>query len=95
MSVARTAGVSQPQSDNADDRFAERAPQLTNEEAIMAAHRSSRLTRMRARIKRIWSELGYANRRMFDIRTGEHFMRDARRKDSRARTARRGAVAAR
>lgn len=61
----------------------------------MAAHRSSRLTRMRTRIKRIWSELGYANRRMFDIRTGEHFMHDTRKQDSRAGLARRRAAAAR
>lgn len=60
----------------------------------MALHRSSRLTWMRARIKRIWSELGYANRRMFAIRTGEQFMRDVPQKESRARTARRGAIAA-
>jgi hypothetical protein len=67
---------------------------LTNQEAIMAARRSSRLIRIRARFKQIWSELDYANRRMFDIRTREYFMQDARKKDSRARAARRRAVAA-
>jgi hypothetical protein len=61
----------------------------------MAAHKSSRLTRMRTRIKRIWSELDYANRRMFDIRTGERFMQDARKKEASTRVARRRAVAAR
>jgi hypothetical protein len=40
----------------------------------MTTHTSSRLTAVRARIKRARSELDYANRRMFDIRTGEHFM---------------------
>lgn len=60
----------------------------------MAAHKSSRLTRIRAHFKQIWSELDYANQRMFDIRTREYFMQDARRKESRARAPRRRAVPA-
>lgn len=58
----------------------------------MTTHRSSRLTAMRARIKRTWSELDYANRRMFDIRTGEHFMKGAPEEKSPGRAARRTAV---
>lgn len=60
----------------------------------MAAHPNSHLTRMRTRVKQIWSELGYANRRMFDIRTGEYFMQDVRPKQSRGRSARRRAAPA-
>jgi hypothetical protein len=60
----------------------------------MAAHKSSRLTTVRARIKRIWSELDYANRRMFDIRTGKHFMQDARADEHRTGGNRRRPVAA-
>jgi hypothetical protein len=40
----------------------------------MTTHRQSRLAAVRARVKRIWSELDYANRRMFEIRTGAHFI---------------------
>jgi len=58
----------------------------------MSAHKR---TAMRARIKRIWSELGYANRRMFDIRTGRHFMHDGRDEQPRTRAARRPAANAR
>jgi hypothetical protein len=60
----------------------------------MATHKSSLLTGMRARIKRIWSELDYANRRMFDIRTGKHFIQDGRNEERRTRGARRRAAAA-
>ena len=60
----------------------------------MTTHRSSRLTGMRARIKRTWSELDYANRRMFYIRTGAHFINGAPEKKSRGRAARRTAVPA-
>ena len=55
----------------------------------MAAHRSSRLAEMHTRITRVWSELGYANRRMFDIRTGEHLIAARRKADSRGRMKRR------
>jgi hypothetical protein len=58
----------------------------------MTTHTSSRLTAVPARIKRAWSELDYANRRMFDIRTGEHFMGQAER-ESRGRAAPRTSVA--
>ena len=60
----------------------------------MAAHKSSRLTRLRARIKQLWSEVDYANQRMFDIRTREYFMQDARKKEPRTRAARGRAIAA-
>ena len=56
----------------------------------MAAHKSSRLAAKRTRIKRIWSEVDYANRRMFYIRTREDLMQDGSKStDSRARVARR------
>jgi hypothetical protein len=41
----------------------------------MTTRKHSRRAALRARIKRIWSELGYANRRMFDIRTASHVMK--------------------
>ena len=44
----------------------------------------SPLARFRARDRRIWSELDYANRRMFDIRTGAHFMKPKERSPRRA-----------
>lgn len=44
----------------------------------MAAYKHSRTSAIAARLKRIWSELGYANRRMFEIRTGERFVDDHR-----------------
>ena len=50
----------------------------------MTTHRSLRLTGMRARIKRTWSELDYTNRRMFYIRTGAHFINGAPEKKSAA-----------
>ena len=60
----------------------------------MSTQKSSRLAAARARIRRIWSELDYANRRMFAIRTGEHLMNGAPEKDSRRRVPRRTAVPA-
>ncbi len=36
----------------------------------MTTNRRSRTGRMIARIKRVWSELGYTNRRLVEIRTG-------------------------
>lgn len=56
----------------------------------MAAQRRQRLAAIRARVKRTWSELGYANRRMFDIRTGQRFI--AGEKDSPARAVQRRAL---
>ena len=50
----------------------------------MTTHRYSRLAAVRARVKRIWPELDYANRRMFDIRTGAHFMKPKERSPRRA-----------
>jgi hypothetical protein len=41
----------------------------------MRTQTRSRLSAIRARIRRGWSELAYANRRMFEIRTGEDFMK--------------------
>ncbi len=41
----------------------------------MTAHKHSRWAAFRARVKQIWSEIGYANRRMFDIRTGARCMK--------------------
>lgn len=34
-------------------------------EATMTTRKHSRLAALRARVKRIWSEIGYANHRMF------------------------------
>lgn len=39
----------------------------------MSTHKHTRLTAVRARVNRIWSELDYASRRMIDIRTGAAF----------------------
>jgi hypothetical protein len=50
----------------------------------MITRRHSRLTAVRARMKRIWSEIAYANRRMFDFRTGAHFMKSQERSRGRA-----------
>lgn len=50
----------------------------------MTTHKHSGLARVRARVKRILSGIGYANRRMFDIRTGEHFMKPQERSPRRA-----------
>jgi hypothetical protein len=61
----------------------------------MTTHKNSQLAAVRARIKRTWSELDYANRRMFDIRTGEHFIGRQSEKEPRERTTRRTAVPAR
>jgi hypothetical protein len=46
-----------------------------HQEATMTTRKHSRLAALRARIKRLWSELADANRRMFDIRTASHFMK--------------------
>jgi hypothetical protein len=61
----------------------------------MVAQKRSRLAALRARIARVWSELGYANRRMFDIRTGDRLMDGSREPDSGARATRRAAISAR
>jgi len=60
----------------------------------MTAKKHSRLTAIRARLKRIGSELNDANRRMFDIRTGERFT-DRGGKAGRDRRARRPGASAR
>jgi hypothetical protein len=39
----------------------------------MTTRKHSRLAALRARVKRIWSGFDYANRRMFEIRTGADF----------------------
>ncbi len=44
------------------------------QEAAMTTRKQTRLAAVRARVERIWSELDYANRRMFEIRTGAHFV---------------------
>jgi hypothetical protein len=67
---------------------------MTNQEAIMSTHTSSRLAAAPARIRRIWSELDYANRRMFAIRTAEYLMNGEPEKESRGRAPRRTAVPA-
>ncbi len=36
----------------------------------MTTNRRSRNVRMMVRIKRVWSELGYTNQRLVEIRTG-------------------------
>jgi hypothetical protein len=41
----------------------------------MTTHKHARLAGFRARVRRILSGIAYANRRMFDIRTGAHFMK--------------------
>jgi CelD/BcsL family acetyltransferase involved in cellulose biosynthesis len=41
----------------------------------MTTRKHSRLAALRARFKRLCSEIGYANHRMFDIRTGARFMK--------------------
>jgi hypothetical protein len=41
----------------------------------MSTHNHTRLASVRARVRRIWSGLDHANRRMFDIRSGAHFMK--------------------
>jgi hypothetical protein len=56
----------------------------------MAVQKRSRLATFRARVKRIWSELRYANRRMFYVRTGERFLEGE--KDSNTRAVRRTPV---
>jgi hypothetical protein len=50
----------------------------------MTTHKHSRLAAIRAHVKRISSELDYANRRMLDIRTGAHFMKDQEKPRGRA-----------
>lgn len=50
----------------------------------MTTHKHSRLARVRARVKRILSEIDYANRRMFDIRTRGHYMKPQKRTPRRA-----------
>lgn len=67
---------------------------MRNQEAIVSTHRTSRLAAARARIRRIWSELDYANRRMLAIRTAEYLMNGEREKQSRGRARRRTAVSA-
>ena len=58
----------------------------------MIAHKHSRISAVVARIKRIWSELDDANRRMFAIRTGERFMNRRHGTESGNRSARRTAA---
>ncbi|MBV9336293.1 MAG: hypothetical protein JO243_10410 [Solirubrobacterales bacterium] len=41
----------------------------------MTTHKYSRRAAVRARVKRIWSAISDANRRMLDIRTGAHLMK--------------------
>ena len=41
----------------------------------MTTHKHSRLTAVRTRVELVWAELDYANRRMFEIRTGAHFIK--------------------
>jgi hypothetical protein len=60
----------------------------------MSTRTRSRLSALRARIKRGWSEVGYANRRMFDIRTGEQFVERPSDPEPRARRPRKTAVPA-
>ncbi len=50
----------------------------------MTTHKHSRLARVRARVKRILSEIDYANRRMFEIRTGGQFRKPQKRSPRRA-----------
>jgi hypothetical protein len=59
----------------------------------MSTQKSSRRVIARDRIKRIWSELDYANRRMFAIRTGQYSRKGQSRTESRGRAPRRTAVA--
>ncbi len=56
----------------------------------MTTRKQTRLAAVGARIERIWSELDYANRRMFEIRTGAHFIEGQQK--SRARATRRTAA---
>jgi hypothetical protein len=63
------------------------------QEATMTTYKHSRLATVSAHVKRIWSEVDYANRRMFDIRTGAHFMKPQER--SRGPLPRRTAATAR
>jgi hypothetical protein len=58
----------------------------------VTTHKHSRLAAVRARIERVWSELDYANRRMFEIRTGWHLIE--RHETSRGRATPRTAAAA-
>jgi hypothetical protein len=53
----------------------------------MTTRQKARLAAVRARVERIWSELDYANRRMFEIRAGAHFVE--RHEKSRGRATRR------
>jgi hypothetical protein len=50
----------------------------------MTTHKHSRLAAVRARVKRIWLGIDYTNRRMFDVRTGAHFMKPQERSPGRA-----------
>lgn len=50
----------------------------------MTTHKHSRLAAVRAHVTRIWSELDYASRRMFDIRTGAAFVKDQEKSRRRA-----------
>lgn len=61
----------------------------------MSNHVNSRRRALIARVKRIWAELDYANRRMFAIRSGEYLVKDARVKESRRAASRRTAAATR
>jgi hypothetical protein len=55
----------------------------------MSRHRSSHATKMRASLRRVWSELDYISQRMLDVRIDEQVIADGRKKDSRARATRR------
>lgn len=61
----------------------------------MISHKDSRPSTIVARLRRIWSELDYANRRMFEIRTGQPFVNDRDKIAPSGRAAGRRAVPAR
>jgi hypothetical protein len=61
-----------------------------HQEEAMTTRNLTRLAAVRARVERMRSELDYANRRMFEIRTGAHFIEGQEK--SRGRTARRTAA---
>jgi len=56
----------------------------------MTTRKQTRLAAAGAHVERIWSELDYANRRMFEIRTGAHFIEGQQK--SRRRATRRTAA---
>ncbi len=41
----------------------------------MTTHKHAHVPAMRARLKRVWAAIDDANRRMFAIRTGAHFVK--------------------